>query len=374
MKAQLLSLCAVAQLLLLGHATGQTQGGPVTGEPSVQGNWVEFERVVKGRFGSEQPIDLQCQSAFDSANPVSMLAELSLRRGFNRILERLPLGNSAQAAAQQRRQEDEWLRNTARHKVWMPVPAESFIGSQLHESLAGQGSLIAEDQLGPRDAGRLAHIRDLASKMIDALPKDQPYQFRIFATNERAASFSAHMGGHLYVSEGLLRDRSLDDADLVLRIAHEISHVTKRHVLRDFQTKLVDAYTLGNQTDRDLRNFTDPMAAFKLVSQRLSLAKQLARTFDHHNEIEADSCAVWLAGQVISPEAISGAIDRFVSYQSALGGRPFAGSIHPHSELRAQVMRMQLAHVRNGRRSSVPDEVARRQRKNEWPASPILPE
>lgn len=374
MKTRLFLLNAVAQLLVFSHAAGQTPSGPSTAEASAQVNWVEFERVVKGRFGSEQPIDLQCQSAFDSANPVSMLAELTLRRGFNRILERLPQGNNAQAAAQQRRQEDEWLRNTARYKVWMPVPAESLIGSQLHESLARQGGVIAEDQLGPRDAGRLAYIRDLASKMIDALPKDQPYQFRFFATNERAASFSAHMGGHLYVSEGLLRDRSLDDADLVLRIAHEISHVTKRHVLRDFQTKLVDAYTLGNQTDRDLRNFTDPMAAFKLVSQRLSLAKQLALTFDHHNEMEADSCAVWLAGQVLPHDAIAGAIDRFVTYQSALGGRPFAGSVHPQSELRAQVMKMQLAHLRHGRRNSAPDEVAKRQRKTEGPATPMAPE
>jgi hypothetical protein len=348
MKFHILCTVIGAALLCMSAARAQV-GGIAPASPatsSAQSNWSEFERVVKGRYGAEQ-LDLACEAPFDSANPLAMAAELGMRRGATQAFDRLStrLTGTPLAPAEQRRQENEWLRQTARHKVWLPVTAETLIGSQIHDTAIQQRQVVSDDVLSPRDAVRLSQIRDLTSRLVGALPGDQPYRFRVFVTSERASSLSAHMGGHVYVSEGLLRDRGLSEADLALRIAHEIAHVTKRHVLRDFQTKLVDAYAVGSQTERDLRALTDPSSAFGLVAQRFTLAQTLARTFDHNNELEADSCAVWLAARVLSPDSLKTAIDRFEAHQAAAGDRSADGSVHPRSELRAQVMRLQLQRV-----------------------------
>lgn len=335
--ALLLAGCSV-----LAQGTAQDSSVP---RASAQVNWKEFDRLVKGRFGAQQ-IDVACESPFDSASPIGMAAEIVLRRTTRDAADQIAmrLGGKPLTPAAKRKEEDEWMRQTARHKVWLPVSAEELLGAQLHDAVVKGRQLVAEEDLSPREADRLAQIRTLLSRMVESLPRDQPFKFKVFVSTQRESTLAAHMGGYLYVSEGLLRDRSLEEADLALRIAHEVAHVTKRHVIRDFQTKLVDSLEVGKQTESELRLLADPLAAFGLVMRRLQLAQALARTFDHHNELEADSCAVWLMSRVSTPEAMRSAIDRFASQDPGQGAdaRSADGSIHPRNDLRAQVMRMQF--------------------------------
>jgi hypothetical protein len=204
-------------------------------------------------------------------------------------------------------------------------------------------------------AGAWIRSRGLLAQLVAQLPADQPYTFQLHVTNERGTSLAAHMGGLVYVSEGLLRDRGLTDDDLTLRLTHEVSHVTKRHVLRDFQTKLVDAWAVTQQTRGDIA-LTQPGAMLGLVLQRISLTQMLARTFDHGNELEADSCAVGLTAKVIGREATSSSVSR-LAQSFASGAIVAEGSAnHPRSDLRVQVMNLQLKGL--GGQAAVPTQVA----------------
>jgi Zn-dependent protease with chaperone function len=320
-----------------------TQASPANGPSMFGPTWSEFNTLAKTRYGAEN-IDLACKNPFDSANPLSMAAELVARRAVTELVDVLAkkIGTTPVATPAQRKQEADWLRQTARHKVWLPVATEVLIGNQVHEQSLRQGAVIASDRLNARDTRRFGQVKALMDKVVAQLPADQPYSFQMHVSSEPRVSLAANMGGYIYVSEGLLRDRGLTDEEITLRLAHEISHVTKRHVLRDFQTKLVDAWAVKQQTQGDLAKLTDPGAMLGLVMQRMTLTQVLARTFDHGNELEADSCAIALSAKAIGLGATSSALTRLAAYFAS--GAPVAegGSTHPRSELRLQVMSLQL--------------------------------
>lgn len=305
----------------------------------------DFDTTARpSTYGTAAAPDTRCDKPFDSASPVVMALEIVAIQEIPRVADAIAqkLGQKPDNSAQQRKQQLELLKEAAKFKVWLPVSVETLIGQELHQSLQKQGGLVMDEQLHPRDLARLQQLRKLVQKMADVLPSGQPYTFQVFATRERASSIAAQMGGFVYVSEGLLRDRSLEDADLALRLAHEISHVTKRHVLRDFQTKAVDAYTLSRQTQNDLKRMTDPTAILAMVRQRFSVVQVMARNFDHANELEADACAVRLLRHVMPDESTQRAVDNFAKQVRSNQGTAADRASHPRSELRLQVMYQQL--------------------------------
>lgn len=304
----------------------------------------DFDRLVNGPFGSTQ-LDEDCAQPFDSANPFIMAVEMSAILQTPRLDDALSklLKVSPESTSQQRQKQRELLKQTAKHKVWLPVAAETAIGQQLHQALVQQRVILPDEQLHPRDLARLRQIRQSVGRLVQALPANQPYTFQVHATRDRASALAAQMGGFVYVSEGLLRDRGLQDADIALRLSHEISHVTKRHVLRDFQTKAVDAFNLTNWTLQDLQRLNDGQAVLDLVRQRFSLMQALSKTFDHGNELEADSCAIGLLRQVLPQEDIRAAVDNFA--QQSRGNAPISAdqTTHPRSERRVLVMQRKLS-------------------------------
>jgi hypothetical protein len=93
-----------------------------------------------------------------------MGVELVVRRGADRLTDKLMAksGLSSDVTPAQRKQEEMWLKQTARHKVWLPVSVETLIGSQLHEQSVKQGAIVPEDQINVRDRRRLDQVKGFA--------------------------------------------------------------------------------------------------------------------------------------------------------------------------------------------------------------------
>lgn len=328
---------------VLAAALAASLATNLAAQPNTVMTLTDFETKVSQRFGAER-VDLSCAQSFDSASPVGLAMELGMRIGAHRLLQQLSsmLKQPPPTSPQQSADEIASLRHSARYKVWLPVEAEALIGEQLNQRLGVEGNLLPEDQLNARERNRLAEIRGLVEHLVAALPPDQPYRIRVVPTRQSESSMAVQMGGLLYVSEGLLRDRQLTRDDLVLRTAHEISHLTKRHVLRDFQTKAVDSYAVAQGAGKDLALLTQPDAMLKLVLQRFTLAQTLARKFDHFNEFEADSCGVLLMKRAGGFD-IATAIRRFEERQRGKAATMADMATHPPEELRVRLMQWQLA-------------------------------
>ena len=79
-----------------------------------------------------------------------------------------------------------------------------------------------------RDPVTVNYMRDFAEKLVDASPPS-PFEFRFYVVEDEELNAFAVPGGAIYVHSGLILTVK-DASELAGVIAHEIGHVTARHV------------------------------------------------------------------------------------------------------------------------------------------------
>ena len=100
---------------------------------------------------------------------------------------------------------------------------ETQAGSAMSQQVA--------DQIGfYMDPGLERYLDAVGQRLVDALG-ESPYQFQFAVVDQPEPNAFATPGGFIYVSRGLLAQMN-DEAELAGVLAHEISHVTRRHHAR----------------------------------------------------------------------------------------------------------------------------------------------
>jgi predicted Zn-dependent protease len=131
-----------------------------------------------------------------------------------------------------------------------------------------------------------------------------PYHFGILKSPE----FNAYAapGGYIFVTEGLLKQLK-DEAELAGVLAHEISHVTERHIVKAIR----DANLLG--AGKDLAAAVNQNAeAFTAVTD-FSI-NMLDKGLSRGDELEADKLGTQLAGKVgYDPRGLRDLVERLAS-------------------------------------------------------------
>lgn len=122
----------------------------------------------------------------------------------------------------------------------MSLDQEWQLGDQMAAQVATQVHLI-------NDPAALAYVRSVGERIHAATPlADRPFDFEI-VDDPNVNAFSIP-GGHIYVNRGLIENVGKAD-ELAAVMAHEISHVVARHVLKqiDQQNEIntVGAIILG---------------------------------------------------------------------------------------------------------------------------------
>jgi beta-barrel assembly-enhancing protease len=202
--------------------------------------------------------------------------------------------------------------------AWLALPGPTFaseIQDQLPElGTAAQQTLSIEDEYrlgrmvmrGLRDSGHLVedpetneYIQSLGLR-LSSLTNQGNRDFSFFLVNEPTINAFALPGGFVGVNTGLLLD-TRNESELAGVLAHEVSHVTQRHIARGIEaagrTNLVStAATLaaillgaiagvgGNAT-----------LGVITAAQTISAESQLA--FTRENESEADRVGIALMAQ-----------------------------------------------------------------------------
>jgi Zn-dependent protease with chaperone function len=120
-----------------------------------------------------------------------------------------------------------------------PAPAQARILSRSTEISAGREAASQVEQFYTVDTDpvALSRVRSIGRRLVAcADDADFPFEFHVVESGEVNAF--ALPGGFVYVFRGLLQLVPNDDA-LAFVLAHEISHVTRHHAIRQFEKSFV---------------------------------------------------------------------------------------------------------------------------------------
>lgn len=167
------------------------------------------------------------------------------------------------------------------------------------------------------------YLESLGKELV-AADKSAGGQFRFFLIDEPVVNAFAGPGGYIGVYAGLVVASESED-ELAAVMAHEIAHVTQRHLVRRFEDQgrltlpttalMVAAAILGAQVSPDAG-----MAAIAGI-QAAALQRQI--NFTRDNEKEADRIGIaTLAGAGRDPYAMAGFFERL-----SKAGRVYENSV-----------------------------------------------
>lgn len=115
------------------------------------------------------------------------------------------------------------------------LPAEARIVSRSAEISIGRetASLVEQAFTVDTDPVAVARVRQIGRRIASGV-KDTDFPFEFHVVESAEVNAFALPGGFIYVFRGLLQLVPNDDA-LAFVLAHEISHVTRRHSVRQFE-------------------------------------------------------------------------------------------------------------------------------------------
>ena len=183
--------------------------------------------------------------------------------------------------------------------------ATTVITPEIEERVGSEMSVQVRDQIGLYADPELdAYLQGVAARLVTALGPT-PYTFRFAIVDQFEPNAFASPGGYIYVSRGLLAQMN-DEAELAGVLAHEISHVTRRHHARQ----------IGRSVDVGL--ITLPGRAVGVVSKALgdlintpieAAGQVYLASFSRDQESEADAYGMRLAADAgYKPSALADAL------------------------------------------------------------------
>lgn len=160
------------------------------------------------------------------------------------------------------------------------IDKEILIGDALMRQLRSQAPLLADPVLEE-------YLTDLGNRlMVHADNVKFPYTF--FWINNPEINAFAFFGGHIGVHTGLIANANTE-SELASVIAHEISHVTQRHIARRIAAqKRASSLQIASMIGSLLLALADPEAGIAAISATQAGAAQGQINYTRSNEKEAD--------------------------------------------------------------------------------------
>lgn len=165
---------------------------------------------------------------------------------------------------------------------------EQQIGRAIYKTLRDAGHVVTDPETQE-------YIEDIGQKLA-AHASDGGHKFRFFVVNDPAINAFALPGGYIGVHSGLLL-ATATESELAGVLAHEISHVTQRHISRAIYANqrasiltmaaLLGAILLGAATGSG-----DAIQGAVIAAQSAAVQQQI--NFTRDNEYEADRVGVGL--------------------------------------------------------------------------------
>jgi Zn-dependent protease with chaperone function len=227
--------------------------------------------------------DYVCDSLFVPAGPLPVLSGIGISSVATVLTSVLDGKNRTETADKASLQAREELKRSAKTQTWLPVEFEVFIGDLLVKDYS---LLPDEETLEGRKAGDYLRVQTVFKRLVDALPKDQPYKFRLRFSQSTDTNMTALPGGIIIVDAGMLNK---DESLIAAILAHEIAHITKRHKTKQIQGWIADTLSVAEVTKLLVKGKTGQYKVDTWLDKAQMLLSLFA-SFHTDQELEADAC------------------------------------------------------------------------------------
>ena len=229
----------------------------------------------------------------------------------------------------------------------LTIEREKILGDNIMRQLRGQAPLIQDPVLSE-------YIQDLGNRMV-AQADNAKFPFTFFLIRNPVINAFAFYGGHIGIHSGLITQAD-NESELASVVAHEIAHVTQRHLARSQQeaqrsTPLQIASMLGGI----LLAMADPEAGMAALSLGMAGNQQNQINYTRRMEQEADNIGIGILARAgFDPQGAP----RFFGKLAAKAKSPTANQLaflrtHPIPEERIAETRARAE--RYGRVERAPD-------------------
>jgi len=180
----------------------------------------------------------------------------------------------------------------------LSVRTEAQLGRQVYANLLSTGNVITDPELQE-------YIQDVGMRLVAHANIKRDQRFHFFVVESPIINAFALPGGYIGVHSGLLL-ATANESELAGVLAHEVSHVTQRHISRAvFANQRASTISLAAMLGALLAGMAagadaDMIAGAVGIGQSIAIEQQIA--FTRSNEYEADRFAVdVLAGAGFDP-------------------------------------------------------------------------
>ncbi len=204
---------------------------------------------------------------------------------------------------------------------------EMIVGDAVMRQMRGQSPIISDPVLDE-------YLQDLGNRLV-VHAENAKFPFEFFWVNNDAINAFAFFGGHIGVHSGLMR-RAENESELASVLAHEISHVTQRHIARRMQAQqrsspLAIASMLGGL----LIALANPEAGIAAMQAGSAASAQLQIDYTRTNEQEADRIGIaMLARAGFDPRGAASFFSTMAEEYRMVSRPPARLLTHPLTETR----------------------------------------
>lgn len=204
---------------------------------------------------------------------------------------------------------------------------EIQVGEAIMRQLRGQAGIISDPLLEE-------YLQDLGNRLV-AQADNVKFPFEFFLLDNRQINAFAFFGGHIGVHTGLIFNAE-NESELASVLAHEISHVTQRHIARRVQAQQkASPLQLVSALGGLLLAVANPEAGIAALSAGNAAAAQNTINYTRNNEKEADRIGIGMLAKAGFDPGAAGTFFGKLAAKYRFGSKPPAFLLtHPLPESR----------------------------------------
>lgn len=168
----------------------------------------------------------------------------------------------------------------------LSIDKERIVGDAMMRHLRASQPVINDPVLSE-------YINHIGNLLVQNA-QDVNYQFEFFVINNNELNAFAFFGGHVGIHSGLITTATTE-SELASVLAHEISHVTQRHLARRLEDQSKSQpLTMATMVTSVLLALVNPTVGMAALSASMAAAQQGSINYTRGNEKEADRVGIAL--------------------------------------------------------------------------------
>ncbi|AWL11864.1 Putative beta-barrel assembly-enhancing protease [Saliniradius amylolyticus] len=207
------------------------------------------------------------------------------------------------------------------------IDKERLVGDAIMRQMRGQAPVVGDPLLNE-------YIQDLGNRLV-AQADNTKFPFNFFLVNNPEINAFAFYGGYIGVHTGLIYQASTE-SELASVLAHEVAHVTQRHIARRMESaQRSGPLQIASMLGGILLAMADPEAGMAAISASSAAGQQASINYTRDNEKEADRIGLRILYQAgFDPTAAASFFDRLVEKYRHKSKPPAFLLTHPLPESR----------------------------------------